>query len=320
MRSAELLEKLVPITEEEQKILEGQADIDRSLYMDNAGDVISSSKMLGGGKQIAIRPHTRFVHFPPHSHDFVEIVYMCKGSTTHIVNGNRIELREGNLLFLCQNARQEILPAGKEDIAVNFFVRPSFFDSMLETIGEEDTPLRRFVVDCLRDNRKSVGYLHFEVADVLPVQNMLEILIWTLLFDTMHKRNLVKTTVGLLFLQLLNHTDRLTSPMEEEKTIVKVLRYVETRYKGGSLRELSRLLHYDESTLSREIKNKTGKTYTELVQEKRLSEAAFLLKNTDLGVLEICDRVGYENQSFFHRLFREKYGTTPKKYRDTACK
>lgn len=317
MLCAELLEKLKPITEEEKKILEGQADIDRSLYMENMGDVISSKKMLGGGRQIAIRPHTRFVHFPEHSHDFVEIVYMCAGSTTHIVNGNRIELGEGNLLFLCQNARQEILPAGEEDIAVNFFVLPAFFDNVLETIGEEDTPLRRFVVDCLRNNRKSVGYLHFEVSDVLPIQNLLENVIWTLLFDTMQGRNLVKTTVGLLFLQLLNHTDRLASVYEEEKTVVKVLRYVETQYRDGSLRELSRLLHYDESTLSREIKNQTGKKYTELVQEKRLSEAAFLLKNTDLGVWEICDRVGYENQSFFHRLFREKYGITPKKYRDT---
>ncbi|UKI38518.1 MAG: hypothetical protein L6V93_04080 [Clostridiales bacterium] len=51
---------------------------------------------------------------------------MCKGETTHIVNGRKIVLREGELLFLGQNASQEILPASEDDIAVNFIILPDF--------------------------------------------------------------------------------------------------------------------------------------------------------------------------------------------------
>ena len=88
--------------------------------MEKSDNVVTNSKILKDGKLIAVRPHTRFVHFPEHSHDYVEIVYMCSGSTTHIVNGDTVNLKKGELLFLCQSAKQEILPASENDIAVNF--------------------------------------------------------------------------------------------------------------------------------------------------------------------------------------------------------
>ena len=58
------------------------------------------------------------------------------------------------------------------------------------------------------------------------------------------------------------------------------------------------------------------KTYKELLQEKRLTQAAYFLKHTSLHVDEIGYAVGYSNLSYFHRIFQEKYGMSPKKYRD----
>ena len=92
MIDSRILDKLSPITEEEQEILQGRQSIDRSLYMDGSRDIISGRKLLEGDKLIMVRPHTRLIHFPEHTHDYVEIVYMCQGSTTHIVNDERIEL------------------------------------------------------------------------------------------------------------------------------------------------------------------------------------------------------------------------------------
>lgn len=310
----DLLQKLKIITPEEQKILSGESNIDRELYMDSSGDIINSKKLLSGGKKIAIRPHTRFVHFPKHTHDFVEIVYMCSGKSVHVINGKEIQLKSGELLFLCQGASQEIFPAGENDIAINFIVLPEFFDRAIQMMGEEDTPLKRFVVDSLKNTRDSKGYMHFEVSDVLPVQNLVENLVWTLLNDTPNKRNINQTTMGLLFLQLINHTDRLSSS-ENEDIAVRVLRYVEENYRDGSLSELAEILHYDVSALSREIRKRTGKNYTALVQEKRLSQACFMLKNTSLSVDDIACKIGYENLSFFFRLFKTQYGVSPMKYR-----
>lgn len=314
MIKQEILEKLIPITDEERALLQGK-EVDKSIYTTHGGSVIRSKKLLSEGKLIRVRTHTRFVHFPEHTHDFIEAVYMCQGRTVHIINGKELILNEGELLFLGQNARQEILPAGESDIAVNFIIQPSFFDKTLEMLGAEETPIKNFLLSSLfgGDNQ---GYLHFMVAGVLPVQNLIENLIWTLIGNTSNKRNINQTTMGLLFMQLLNHTDKLVYETREDRAILDVLRYIEGNYKDGSLTEAAALLHYDFYWLSREIKNRTGKTYTEHLQEKRLSQAAFLLKSTALSVEDVAIAVGYENKSYFHRIFTAKYGTSPKKYKN----
>ena len=313
-----ILARLGVVTNEEAQILSGRTSIDRSIYMnDGSRDVITGKKLLEQGKQITVRPHTRFVHFPEHTHDYVEIVYMCRGKTTLIVNDTRIVLSEGELLLMGQNTRQEILPAGEGDIAVNFIVQPEFFGGTLDFLGSEETPLRDFIVRCLCGDNPS-GYLHFKVADVKPVQNLVENLLWTLISDTPNRRSINQLTMGLLFVQLLNHTDKLTIGNKEQDTIVWVLRYIEEHFADGSLTEIADMLHYDVTWLCREIKRRTGKTYTQLLQEKRLSQAAWLLRNTNQKVADIGISVGYENLSYFHRIFAQHFGISPKAYRD--CK
>jgi AraC-like DNA-binding protein len=283
--------------------------------MDGKRDVISGDKLLDRGRTITIRPHTRFIAFPEHTHDYVEMVYMCRGQTTHRINGTELVLHEGELLMLGQHARQSIAPAGEGDIAVNFIVRPEFFSGTLSFLGEEETPLRRFVVSCLT-GQSETGCLLFHVADILPIQNLIENLLYTLHENIPNRRGILQSTMGLLFAQLLNHTDALQFETEEQNAVLSVLRYIEEHYANGSLTEMAERLHYDLPYLSRLIRHTTGKNYTELLQEKRLSQAAWLLSNTDGKVDEIAVSVGYENISYFHRLFAARFGCSPKKYRD----
>ncbi|MBQ6541757.1 MAG: helix-turn-helix domain-containing protein [Lachnospiraceae bacterium] len=312
-----LLKKLSAVTEEEKCILAGERRIDRSLYMDGTRDVISGDKLLKSGQIITIRPHTRFVAFPEHTHDYVEMVYMCEGETRHEVNGTPLTLKKGELLMLGQHARQSIAAAGKEDVAVNFIVRPAFFSGTLSFLGEEETPLRRFVVSCLTGENEA-GYLLFHVADVLPIQNLIENLLYTLTEEIPNRRGILQSTMGLLFAQLLNHTDALQFEDREQNAVLSVLRLIEEHYADGSLSALAEELHYELPSLSRLILKKTGRNYTGLLQEKRMSQAAWLLRNTDKKVDEISFSVGYENVSYFHRLFTARFGMSPKKYRD--CK
>ena len=310
----ELLKKLSAITDEERKLLSGENRIDRSLYMDGTHDIISGDKLLPSGRIITIRPHTRFVAFPEHIHDYVEMVYMCTGRTRHVVNGNEIIQHAGELLMLGQHARQAIDPAGEEDVAVNFIVRPAFFSGTLSFLGEEETPLRSFIVSCLTGENET-GYLLFHVADILPIQNLIENLLYTLTEQIPNRRGILQSTMGLLFAQLLNHTDALQFETPEQNAVLRVLRYIEEHYADGSLTEIAARLHYDLPYLSRLIRQETGKNYTELLQEKRLSQAAWLLRNTGRKVDEISFSVGYENVSYFHRLFAARFGQSPKKYR-----
>lgn len=317
---ASLVERLMTITSEEQELLSGRSGIDRSLYMRSDSAEVDGRLLLEKGKLITLRPHTRFVHFPKHTHNYVEMVYMCRGETTHIISGSEVVLKSGELLLLGQNAVQEILPAGEGDVAVNFIILPQFFDTAIAMLNEDETSIRRFLLHCQKGEMNEAGYLHFQVSDILPIQNLVENLIWTLVNRQINKRHINQLTMGLLFLQLANHTEALSdmTEMPEKKLMMQIRMYVEENYASGSLQEIARQTHYDPCWLSREIKKETGKTFTELMQEKRLAQAGFLLKTTGLRVIDICQRVGYDNLSYFHRLFRDRYGTTPYQYR--KCK
>ena len=314
----ELLEELARISPEEAELLSGREEIDRNIYMRDDSAEIDRALLLEKGELITIRPHTRFVRFPRHTHNFIEMVYMCQGRTTHIINGTEVVLNAGELLILGQNASQEILPAGERDIAVNFIIFPQFFDTTIRLISEEN-PIRDFLLDCLR-GQGAPAYLHFATADILPIQNLVENLIWTLMHHQPNKHSINQLTMGLLFLQLVNHTETMrTDPRSAgSQLLLRVYRYVEEHYRDGRLGDLARELHYDAAWLSRAIRKQSGKTFTELMQDKRLSQAAYLLRTTRLKVLEISESVGYENLSYFHREFRARYGVTPRAYR--MCK
>lgn len=316
----ELLDALSVITEEEQRILEEQKGIDPQLYTEKKEWIVDSEKLLKKGKLIQVRLHTRFVNFPKHRHNYVEVIYMCQGTTTHILNGSRVVLEEGDLLFLNQNVEQEILPAGEQDIAVNFIVLPEFFDTAFSMMDmEEENALKEFLVGALCGKSDNTSYLYFHVAEILPIQNLVENMVWTIFYDQPNKRRCNQITMGLLLLQLLNHMDRMetgTAAFDRELT-GSVFNYIEEHYKNGSLSELAEIMGYDVYWLSREIKKRTGKTYKELLQSRRMRQAAYLLKNSRLSVADIIESVGYDNTSYFFRKFKECYGVSPKMYRDS---
>lgn len=72
---------------------------------------------------------------------------------------------------------------------------------------------------------------------------------------------------------------------------------------------------YSITYCGRMIKDLTGKTFSKLLQQKRCVYAAELLANTEKSIAEIVDDVGYENESFFRKIFNQKYGVNPLEYR-----
>ena len=84
----DLMRELRRVTEEEEQLLAG-GQVDKSLYTSGGGFLIDSDKLLAKGKLITVRPHTRFAAFPMHTHNYVEIMYMCSGQTIHQIEGGR---------------------------------------------------------------------------------------------------------------------------------------------------------------------------------------------------------------------------------------
>ena len=96
----EILERLMEITPEEQAILDGRREISRELYSGIGKFEVDNTRLMERGRCITVRPHTRFVDFPEHTHNYIEIMYVCQGTITHIVEGKRLSMQAGDLLFL----------------------------------------------------------------------------------------------------------------------------------------------------------------------------------------------------------------------------
>lgn len=315
----ELLTYLRKITREEQAILEGQKDVQKNIYTSKKEFIIDSQKLLEKGQLIEIRPHTRFVHFPKHRHNYVEMIYMCSGNTTHIINDtDRITLDKGDLLFLNQHASQEIFPASEEDIAVNFIILPEFFDRSLSMIERENV-LRDFLVSALAGDTFLASYLHFRAKDILPVQNLIENMIWSLVKKKSGMNTINQTTMGLLFMNLSMFADTINqnNPERYEQNIVfSILKYIDTHYKDGTLEDISRVLRLPNYKVSRLLQKYTSCNFKELLQQRKQQQAVYLLSQTPLSIEAIMEAIGYENSSFFYRKFREKYGCSPREYRE----
>jgi len=313
----ELLEKLAEITEEEKTILAG-GKLDLSKYSYNSPSVVDSRRMLEAGKLFTVRPNTRFIAFPEHSHNYIEIIYMFSGKQKHIINGNtEITLNTGELLLLNQHAKHSTGYTDKDDIAINFVVLPQFFNTALEMIGS-DNIISRFLFAGLTGKGHEINYMHFNVSDVLPIQNLLENLMWSIVYKQPNRRNINQITMGLLFLQLLGLTDRLitnTPGSSADNIVMQALGEIEQNYQTAELSNVAKKFGVSAAYVSSSVKELTGKTFKELLMEKRLTKAAAMLKNSNIPVNSIILSVGYENTSYFYRIFSAKYGMTPKEYR-----
>ena len=91
--------------------------------------------------------------------------------------------------------------------------------------------------------------------------------------------------------------------------------YLETDVRTATLSELAEKLGLSVPYLSKRVRELCGLTFSQLLQEARFKEAIRLLDETDLPVGDIIIAVGYENTSFFHNQFRERYHCSPFRWR-----
>ena len=81
---------------------------------------------------------------------------------------------------------------------------------------------------------------------------------------------------------------------------------------------VANIFHYNVQYIGRLFKKSTSLTFNEYVNYQRLARSKLLLRDSDLTVLDISNRLGFNNVSYFNRLFKKHYGKTPTEYRKSA--
>ncbi len=315
----DIIDKLMELTDEEKEILEGNHSINQSLYTDDKQFIIDSKKILSDDQLINIRKHTRFIEFPAHKHNYIEFNYVYKGKLTEIIHNKKITLEKGEIIFLNKDIIHSIEKSSNDDIIINFIIKPEFFDFILN-LSESDNIIFSFLLKSIYLNKNNKGeYLYFKASDEKGIQEILEKIIIEIYEPSIMSSTTIKLLVGLLIVELIKKPNRIEVYSEDNYDnlmLIEVLKYIDNNYVTATLFEISEILKQPHYKISKLVKKQTNMTFKELLQEKRLNKAKQLLNETDISVVEIISLVGYENLTYFYKIFKEKYGYTPKKYKD----
>lgn len=82
-----------------------------------------------------------------------------------------------------------------------------------------------------------------------------------------------------------------------------------------SIENLAAMFNYNEKYLGRLFKAKTGSTIKEYCNNQKIKKAKALLKRTDQHIADIAGQVGFNNVTYFNRMFKRYTGMTPQDYR-----
>lgn len=98
----------------------------------------------------------------------------------------------------------------------------------------------------------------------------------------------------------------------------EIKRYVEEHYgEPFSLEDVAEALHFNKTYLAGLFKEETGTTIGRYAQEVRLKKAGEILRTERPKTYEVAARVGYRDVAHFTKAFKERYGVSPKVYRNT---
>lgn len=317
----QILEQLSEITEEEQYILIPENPSPRSLYAKSGRFIIERRHMshLSFGEStaaICLRPHPRFREFPTHSHDFIEIMYVCSGRITHVFGNERLALNTDELILLGRDTKHSILAAGKNDIGINLIISTDLFEHLIHSLRQNSQFPGKTFERLL--NRDGLPYYVFDASDSLPVRNLMESMIHSVICERHRDGYILQQSLNLLLSYLASMEAARTPTAQEsyeEKLKKKILNYVRTSYSTATLTEAAHMTGLSPSYLSRTVRQAFGFSFKDLLMTERFEAAKELLRTTEMPIGDIINRVGYENSSYFHKEFKRRFGITPGAYR-----
>ncbi|MTI86366.1 MAG: helix-turn-helix domain-containing protein [Balneolaceae bacterium] len=252
-----------------------------------------------------------------HHHPELQLVYIIKG-TGNLFVGDTVTAFEAGNLFLFGSNQSHLLKSDTE-----------YFSDKCEKISESIS---------IFFHEYSLGEKFFKLSETESIQGLIHRADHSLEFSPEvadRIGNRMKELTGIKgfdrFLEILSILDELANTDQykklagvtaenpptgfESERINNVINYILEHYKEDiKLDVIAEVANYSKAAFCRFFKKRTRKTFSEFLNEVRITEACKLLRNTDLNMSQICYESGFNNISNFNRQFKRITDMTPKQY------
>lgn len=267
---------------------------------------------------ISIMKESRYAEIPLHRHKVIEINYVYSGKCTQIINNKEINLNQGDVCLLDRNTPHKILKMNENDILITIDMKKKYFtDGFLQKISTQGI-VTKFLVNAIQDNTNEKQFIIFRTEDDDELRFTFERMISEYYSDD-KTNEVIDAYMTIIFSKLLRiYKNKQLSNYQIDKSvlILEILQYLEKNYMNITLTDAANHFGFNPTYLSNYIKKQTGRTFKDLVIQKKMTTVCFYLVNTDIPIYEIAKEVGYDNLGFFYKKFKSIYHLNPQEYRE----
>ena len=255
------------------------------------------------------------------AHDFWELVYADKENIVCTADDVQIPLAEGEMLFHKPNVRHALFANGKK--APNVCILS--FECKSEAMRFfEDKKLRpdkafvRFLYSIVEEGKRT-----FDIPYSSPECKKMNLLPT----PTLGGEQIIKNYLELLLIHLMRSLTETSGGNEtflaagelHSKPVTEVLHLLNERVEGTlNVDEICRAVGYSRAYIFKEFKNTTGKSVMTYYTALKIKRAKQLLRERELPVHEIAERLGFDTANYFSKVFRAHTGQTPTAYQKRA--
>ena len=252
-----------------------------------------------------------------HTHDFLEIVYIESGSGVHKIDDVEYFVKKGDMLFI--NIGQVHYFESIDDMhLMNVLIDPKFIsEEFMDTENFMELFKYSMFVEFDPENISESQAVHFKEKEVEEIDFLMKLLHREYEQKNIGYKSVLKGGIRIIFSKILrgicskkSHSDKMSNEL-----VMEIINYINKNYNHKlSLSQLAAEYFYNPAYFGNMLKKYCGKNFSTYLKEKRINEAARLLKEEGLTVDKVMERVGYSDRKFFYTHFKEIIGTTPGKY------